>query len=203
MMEDMFATMQRINEIKKKFSVKRHNAIKEANGFDRELAKRTPTAKDAVNREDDPSGSSPGLKSDKAVGKKGHPVTVDEIKKIAKNYSFLNKVPYSLVNAVIATESSYNPRAVSPKGALGLMQLMPEVARDLDVENPFVPEENIRGGVTLLRRLLEKYNWDYKKALAAYNAGENAVDTNGGIPPYAETKEYVKKVIDTYLKNAE
>ena len=83
------------------------------------------------------------------------------------------------------------------------MQLMPSVARGLGVEDPFSPEENINAGVGIVKHLLEKYSGDYKKALAAYNAGEGAVDRNGGIPPITETREYVQKVIRDYMKNSE
>jgi soluble lytic murein transglycosylase-like protein len=125
------------------------------------------------------------------------------IRDMARDYAARNRVSPALVTAVIETESSYNPRAVSPRGAMGLMQLMPEVARDLGVENPFEPEENIRGGVTLLRRLLDKYHGDQRLALAAYNAGEGAVDRSGGVPDFPETREYVNRVINAYRRNSQ
>jgi len=107
-------------------------------------------------------------------------------------------VDASLVKAVIKTESNWNERAVSRKGAVGLMQLMPSTANDMNVRNAFDPEENIEGGVKYLRNLLEQFNGDLTLALAAYNAGPKRVDKFGVVPPITETKQYVKKVLSLY-----
>jgi hypothetical protein len=100
-----------------------------------------------------------------------------------------------LVNSVIRAESGFNPHAVSRKGAQGLMQLMPGTASNLGVENAFDPGSNVEGGTRYLRQLLERYNFDLVKALAAYNAGPQSVAQYRGVPPYQETRAYISRVI--------
>jgi soluble lytic murein transglycosylase-like protein len=110
-------------------------------------------------------------------------------------HSRMHNIRPDLVRAVVQVESAFNPYAVSPKGAQGLMQLMPATARALGVSNPFNPFENIRGGVRYLRQLLDRYNDDEALALAAYNAGPEAVAKYGQkVPPYRETRNYVTKI---------
>lgn len=104
-------------------------------------------------------------------------------------------VSEQLVTAVIRVESGFNPRAVSPKGARGLMQLMPATASQLGVRNAFDPAENIDGGVRHLRGLMERFENNLPLVLAAYNAGEGAVAQHGGIPPYRETQQYVTRIL--------
>jgi hypothetical protein len=107
-------------------------------------------------------------------------------------------LPARLIAAVIRVESGFNPRAVSRKGARGLMQLMPETASILGVRDSFDPRENIDGGVRHLRGLVDRFPTDLRLALAAYNAGEQAVVTFRGVPPYPETREYVTRVLQLY-----
>ena len=110
-----------------------------------------------------------------------------------------DKVPAALVKAVIAAESGFDSQAVSRKGAQGLMQLMPETAALVGVENPFEPAQNVRGGTSYLRSMIDRYG-DLGRALAAYNAGPTAVDKYGGIPPYRETRAYVDRVLTYYRR---
>jgi soluble lytic murein transglycosylase-like protein len=103
-------------------------------------------------------------------------------------------VPAKLVEAVIRVESGFDPRAVSRRGAQGLMQLMPATAKGLGVANPFDPKQNVEGGAKYLKQLLDQYGGDTQKALAAYNAGAGNVDKYNGVPPFAETQAYVANI---------
>lgn len=121
----------------------------------------------------------------------------EEVKVAAKN----SGVEIALLHAVITAESNYNSRAISPKGARGLMQLMPLTAKRFGVLNMYDPGQNIQGGARYLAYLLKLFNNDFKLAIAAYNAGENAVIQHGNrIPPYSETVNYVSKVMGLYKK---
>jgi hypothetical protein len=115
----------------------------------------------------------------------------ETIAEAARRYA----LPPSLIEAVIAVESGFNARAVSPKGAQGLMQLMPQTAAMLGVSDPFDPVANVHGGVRHLRGLVNRFWNNLPLALAAYNAGTNAVVRHGGIPPYRETREYVARIV--------
>lgn len=111
-----------------------------------------------------------------------------------------HKVDAALVHAVIHAESGFNPNAVSPKGASGLMQLMPATARRYGVQNIFDPQQNVGAGVHYLKDLLKMFGNNPRLALAAYNAGENSVIRFGGIPPYPETTQYVSKVLTLHTR---
>ncbi|HKV04757.1 MAG TPA: lytic transglycosylase domain-containing protein [Candidatus Acidoferrales bacterium] len=120
--------------------------------------------------------------------------------RIVREAAERHKVDPALVKAVISTESGWNPHAVSRKGAVGLMQLIPETAQRYGVGNPFDPVQNVEGGTMYLRSLLDRYNGDLTKTIAAYNAGEHAVDQSRGVPWYPETQRYVRKVTHAYFQ---
>jgi soluble lytic murein transglycosylase-like protein len=124
----------------------------------------------------------------------------EKIEEMIREVSARYRVDPALVRAVIETESHWNSSAISRRGALGLMQLVPGTAQQLGVSNALDPQQNLDGGVRYLHSLLERYNGDLDKALAAYNAGPGAVDRAGGIPRYRETREYVQKVTDSYYR---
>ena len=125
---------------------------------------------------------------------------VEDIDYIIKEKADKYNLDESLIKAVIKAESGFNPNAVSKAGASGLMQLMPGTARGLGVEDIFDVEQNIEGGAKYLRGMLDRFDGDKSLALAAYNAGPNAVKRYGGIPPYQETQNYVKRVL-SYERN--
>jgi len=188
MVEDMYNVMLRINEIKSRFGLMPPQQDK-AGQSEKTMDK---TFSGMLNEKVGVLNKQYGLYENEEITRK-------DIDKIVNYYSKQKGVPAGLVHSLIKVESNYNVEALSPKGAMGLVQLMPETAMDLGIENPFDPEENIKGGVTLLKNLIDGNNGDYKLALAAYNAGQKNVDRAGGIPNFKETKEYVKKVLDLYV----
>jgi soluble lytic murein transglycosylase-like protein len=124
----------------------------------------------------------------------------EKIEVMIREVSARYRVDPALVRAVMETESNWNSAAISKKGAQGLMQLVPGTAQQLGVNNAFDPKQNLDGGVRYLHTLLERYNGDLDRALAAYNAGPGAVDRAGGVPRYRETRDYVQKVTDSYFR---
>lgn len=123
-----------------------------------------------------------------------------DFNKLIADKSYQYGLDPALVKAVISVESDFNPRAVSEKGAIGLMQLMPLTAKELGVSNSFDPSANVDGGTRYLRYLLDSFNWDIELALAAYHAGKSRVERHFGIPPIPATHDYVKRVKSTYRK---
>lgn len=121
----------------------------------------------------------------------------ESILSLVQRYGRTHGIDPCLVQAVLEVESDYRPNAVSSKGAQGLMQIMPETQNDLGLQRPFDPEANIAAGVRYLNQLLERFP-EVELALAAYNAGPGTVDAYNGIPPYPETRRYVRKVLDLY-----
>jgi hypothetical protein len=144
------------------------------------------------------SGKSPLLAKDP---RNGAPSTGPlDLNDVVSTASERYRLDPDLVNSVIKAESGFNVRAVSPKGAQGLMQLMPGTASQLGVPNAFDAQANVEGGTRYLRELLERYNFDLVKALAAYNAGPQRVERFGGVPPYYETRAYVARIVKDFNK---
>ena len=121
-----------------------------------------------------------------------------DLRRLAEDASRRYGLDPALVLAVVAVESGFRPEAVSSKGAQGLMQLMPRTAAALGVQDPLDPEQNLDAGVRHLEALIKLYGGDLRRALAAYNAGQGAVERHGGVPPYRETRAYVKRVLARY-----
>jgi soluble lytic murein transglycosylase-like protein len=128
----------------------------------------------------------------------GHQASQEEIDSSIVMAAARHNVDPNLVRAVVKVESNFNSNAVSRKGAMGLMQLMPSTARSLNVKNPFDPDQNVDAGVRHLKHLLENYGGDVDLTLAAYNAGSGAVARSAGVPRYAETQNYVRRITNLY-----
>jgi hypothetical protein len=133
-----------------------------------------------------------------AANARGHQASQEEIDSSIVMAAGRHNVDPNLVRAVVKVESNFNSNAVSRKGAMGLMQLMPSTARELKVKNPFDPDQNVDAGVRHLKQLLENYGGDVDLTLAAYNAGSGAVARSAGVPHYAETQNYVRRITNLY-----
>jgi len=133
-----------------------------------------------------------------AANSRGHQASQEEIDSSIVMAAARHNVDPNLVRAVVKVESNFNSNAVSRKGAMGLMQLMPQTARSLNVKNPFDPAQNVDAGVRHLKSLLESYGGDVNLTLAAYNAGSGAVARSAGVPHYAETQNYVRRITNLY-----
>ena len=138
------------------------------------------------------------LKNDFTRTASEHTFSQQEVESAIEQAAARHDVDPKLVRAVIKVESNFNPNAVSSKGAMGLMQLMPQTARSLNVTNPFDPQQNIDAGVRQLKHLMENYGGDVRLTLAAYNAGPGAVARSAGVPHFAETRNYVKRITQLY-----
>jgi soluble lytic murein transglycosylase-like protein len=144
-------------------------------------------------------GEQPAQESTTTLGNiGGRPFSQRDIDAAIDQAASRHNVDPNLVRAVIKVESNFNPNAVSRKGAMGLMQLMPQTARQLKVANPFDPQQNVDAGVRHLKQLMESYGGDVKLTLAAYNAGQGAVARSAGVPHFAETRNYVKRITQLY-----
>lgn len=139
-----------------------------------------------------PAGNVPGPSRTPYTGSE------TEFASIVKDASGKYGVDEDLIRAVIRQESGFNPNAESCCGAMGMMQLMPETAKDLGVSNAWDPRENIMGGVKYLKSLLDRFDGNMTKALAGYNAGPGAVEKHGGVPPFPETQNYVSSILGMY-----
>jgi soluble lytic murein transglycosylase-like protein len=142
----------------------------------------------------------PGESSFMGEGRPAVSIDRDGVEKLVREAAERHQVDPALVRAVIETESNWNPSAVSRKGALGLMQLIPTTAQRFGANDAFSPKQNVDAGVKYLKTLLERYNGNLDLALAAYNAGEGAVDRAHGIPSFRETRNYVQRVQEAYYR---
>ena len=147
-----------------------------------------------LNRESNPEGGEPST----SFLRSNLPASPQDVDAAIEQAAARHNVDPNLVRSVIKVESNFNPNAVSRKGAMGLMQLMPSTARSLHVTNPFDPQQNVDAGVRHLKQLLESYGGNVKLSLAAYNAGAGAVARSSGIPHFSETQNYVRRITDLY-----
>jgi len=173
-------------------------ATADITGFEKDLTLPAPAAVPSP-RMNPAFPQNPGLATREIGGAQAsRPSSAVDLNAVVNSASSQYHLDPDLVNSVIHAESGFNARAVSPKGARGLMQLMPSTASELGVKDAFDSEANVGGGSRYLRELLERYNFDLVKALAAYNAGPERVDHYNGVPPYYETRAYVARIVHDY-----
>lgn len=191
MIEDVYRVLDRISEIRNRFGLNKPEETP-AIGVEKKSGTSFSSALDSAVKSREGVAELTGTQSHF----RKH-MSVDDINALADRIASKEGISPSLVKAIIKNESNYDPDAISPKGAMGLMQLMPSAMEDYGVADPFSPEENIEGGTRMLKKLINTYQGDYRRAIAAYNAGKSTVDKSGDIPAIPETREYVKKVFDT------
>jgi soluble lytic murein transglycosylase-like protein len=189
MIEDVYRVLDRINEIRERFGLNRPIDIQE------NTTVKGKSFADTLN--ETRNGFEGAVEQIHSGNNYRTHMNAEEIDSLAERISKKEGISPALVKAIIRNESGYDADAVSPKGAMGLMQLMPSTVEELGVADPFSPEENITGGARMLKKLLGTYQGDYRRAVAAYNAGKNAVDKSGDVPAIDETRDYVRKVLDT------
>lgn len=189
MLNSMFDIMARINELKSRFGLTGNSVLKKVTENDNAADSFNKNLKEASSQKSEP------------LFHPDRPVSREEIEKIINFYSQQKGISPDLVKALVQTGSGYNSEAVSKDGALGLMQLRPATFDKLGITDPFDPDENLKGGISLLSDLLENYSGDYRKALDAYNA---AGKTNEGIDSGSlKSRNYSERIIDFYIKGDE
>lgn len=191
MMENVYRVLHRIQQITTRFFPLPPPPPDFAKTLQREMTKQTGAAQPTTAPAAQPAPEALPFAGPAAAS------TEEALGRLIRRVAAETGLPEAMLYAVVKNESGFNPRALSPKGAMGLMQLMPETARALGVSDPFDPEQNLRGGARYLAQQFERFG-SWERALAAYNAGPGAVERYQGIPPFSETQNFVRKVMDDF-----